>query len=205
MKKIIIFMLILLVWTVSLFAQVTREQADSIVREHLQNEMIAYSHLYVHINVPSEEGITITTSNEEIFTAKYACWAYCPDENNFIQRRYFFVKEDNGNLLEVITNNDLDFLDLNVWRLVESTGLVERNGNNIKSLYPNPTNGQWRIDNGYDIKNVEIFDVMGRIQKATINKQDGEITIDISHLPSGVYLLKITTEHGIITQKAIKN
>jgi hypothetical protein len=43
------------------------------------------------------------------------------------------------------------------------------------------------------------------MQKATINKQNGEITINISHLPTGAYLVKIKTEHGIIIQKIVKN
>jgi hypothetical protein len=62
------------------------------------------------------------------------------------------------------------------------------------------------IDNGQlSIDNIEIFDVIGRIQNAKINMQNAEITIDISHLPAGVYLVKIQTETGVITQKVMKN
>jgi hypothetical protein len=161
--------------------------------------------LYIHVNAPNEEGITITTSNEEVFTAKYACWAYSLDENEPVKRRYLFVKEDDGNLLEVIANNDITPNDLNQWVPVETTGLIERDGNNTKPLYPNPTTGKLIIDNGQSkIENVEIFDVMGRTQKATTNKQNGEITMDISHFPVGIYFVKIKIGIGIITQKVIK-
>ncbi|MDR0603347.1 MAG: hypothetical protein LBG80_03480, partial [Bacteroidales bacterium] len=64
MKKLIISILVLVAFTTSLSAQITREQADNIVKEYLQNETITYNLLYVHVNTPSEEGIAITTSNE---------------------------------------------------------------------------------------------------------------------------------------------
>jgi hypothetical protein len=206
MRKIVFSISVLVALATTLPAQVTREQADIIVREYLQNEMIEYELLYIHVNTPSEEGITITTSNEETFTAKYACWAYSLDEKESAKRRYLFVKRDDGNLLEVIANNDITPRDLNQWVPVEeTTGLAERDGNNIKLLYPNPTTGKLTINYGQSkIENVEIFDVIGRMQKATTNKQNGEITIDIFHFPTGVYLVKIKTETGIITKKVIK-
>jgi hypothetical protein len=205
MRKIVFSISLLVALATTLSAQVTRKQADSIVREYLQNERIQYELLYVHVNALIKEGITITTSNEEVFTAKYACWAYSLDENEPAKRRYFFVKGDDGNLLEVIANNDITPRDLNQWVPVETTGLAERDGNNIKLLYPNPTTGKLTIDNGQSkIDNIEIFDVMGRTQKATTNKQNGEITMDISHFPVGIYLVKIKIETGIITKKVMK-
>jgi hypothetical protein len=76
MRKILILVLAFVALATSLSAQTTREQADSIVKEYLQNEMITYTSLRVHVNAPSEEGIEITTSNEETFKAKYACWVF---------------------------------------------------------------------------------------------------------------------------------
>ena len=206
MKKTFILLTVLSICTTSLLAQTTRKQADNIVKEYLQSELVQYNLLYVHTGLPSIEGITIITSNEEIFTAKYTCWAYYLDENEPTQRRYLFVKEDNGNLLEVIASNDDGSADTNQWLPVETTGLVERQENNIKLLYPNPTSGELRIENGeLRMKSIEVFDMMGRKQKAEGRKQNTEMLIDISHLPSGVYLLKIQTETGITTHKIIKN
>jgi len=197
-------MLILGVWITSLSAQITRGHADNIVREHLQNEFVQ-STLYVHANLPNEEGISITTSNEEVFKAKYACWIYYLDENEPAKRRYLFVKEDNGNLLEVIASNDNGSADTNHWLLV-TTSLADKKGNNLKPFYPNPTTGKLTIDNEqFTIDNVAVFDMMGKMLKVESNKHYGEIIIDISHLPSGVYLLKIRTKTGIIAQKIIKN
>jgi len=74
------------------------------------------------------------------------------------------------------------------------------------SVYPNPTTGQLRIENGeLRMENVEIYDIMGRKQKIIINYQISIVnSIDISHLSAGIYLVKIITEQGVITKKIIK-
>ena len=71
------------------------------------------------------------------------------------------------------------------------------------SVFPNPTNGQLQITN-YEsqITNVEIFDLMGKnvFQLSTLNSQFST-QIDISHLPVGIYFVKIKTETGVVTKK----
>jgi len=58
-------------------------------------------------------------------------------------------------------------------------------------IYPNPTTGQLTIKNGQlTIKNVEIFDTMGRKQLSIINCPLS-IEVDVSHLPTGIYFIKI--------------
>ena len=116
-------MLILIICTTtSLSAQITREQADAIVLEYIQEIALPYS-LYVNINMPGEEGIIITTFNEEVVRVKYACWAYYLNENpgtsEPAQQRYLFIKENNGNLLEIIISNDLVPEDIaSNWKIV---------------------------------------------------------------------------------------
>ena len=73
------------------------------------------------------------------------------------------------------------------------------------TIYPNPTKGELRIRN-YEcgIMDVEIFDAFGRMQNVESRKQKSETFVDISHLSSGIYFVKITTEKGVITQKVVK-
>jgi hypothetical protein len=61
---------------------------------------------------------------------------------------------------------------------------------NLK-VYPNPTTGQLKIDNGQlTIKNIEIFDIVGkRLSRFTFHSS--HIEIDISHLAAGIYFLKV--------------
>ena len=73
--------------------------------------------------------------------------------------------------------------------------IKENNKSNIQ-IYPNPTNGQLTIRNeelGITNYNIEIFDITNRkIFTKTIT--DIEQIIDISHLQSGIYFLKIDKE-----------
>jgi len=206
MKKMILSISLFTALAMSLPAQVTREQADTIVLEYLQNEVTTPYTLYVNVNLPSEEGIAITTSNEETCKAKYACWAYYLNESEAVRCRYLFVKENDGNLLEVIAHNDSGLDDLSSWELLSPVGLIDRERENVL-VYPNPTTGQLRIDNGeWKIDNVEIYDVMGRKQTIIINCQLSIInSIDISHLPAGIYFIKLQTQTETITKKVIKN
>jgi len=83
-------------------------------------------------------------------------------------------------------------------------GINEILNSNI-SIYPNPTTGELRITN-YELRmgDVEIFDVLGRKQKAEGRKQNDEILIDVPHFSPGIYFVKITTEEGIFIEKIIK-
>ena len=208
MKKFIIPILALIALNTSLSAQITREQADKIVWEHLQNEVTLPYFLYVYNYAPSAEGMIITTYNEETVKVKYACWAYYLNENPGVsepsQHRYLFVKENDGNLLEIITTNDLD-ADLTGWEPVLGLKAIKRES---ISIYPNPTTGKLGITN-YElgITNIEVFDVYGRNVRANLRvclNTEAEATINISHLPAGIYFVKIKTETGIQTQKIIK-
>ncbi|MCL2511655.1 MAG: S8 family serine peptidase [Bacteroidales bacterium] len=79
--------------------------------------------------------------------------------------------------------------------------------NDIK-IYPNPTDGQLKIENGeLKIENVEIYDVMGRKQEIIFNfhpEFNSGSTFNLTNLPTGVYFLKIQTETGVVTQKIVK-
>ena len=61
---------------------------------------------------------------------------------------------------------------------------------NIK-FYPNPTTGELHISD-IGISDIEIYDIYGRIQRCLIsNIGQSEIVINISHLPAGVYFLRV--------------
>ena len=208
MKKIFfILMLFLLANTTSLFAQITREQADAIVWEYLQNELSAPYLLYVNTNLPNEAGINIITNNAEVVKVKYACWAYYlnefPDMSVPCQHRYLFVKEDNGNLLEIITTNDI-VPNLTDWESLLGVNDLKKE---TITVYPNPTTGELRIENGeLRITNIEIYDIYGRKQSSNhLITSSSNYLINITNLSAGVYFLKISTETGMLIQKVIKH
>ena len=81
-------------------------------------------------------------------------------------------------------------------------------------VYPNPTTGELRITNiprwrgqGVEelrITSIEIFDVYGRNVLSHKSPLSPETTINISHLQSGIYFVKISTEQGTIVKKVVK-
>jgi len=75
---------------------------------------------------------------------------------------------------------------------------------NIK-IYPNPTTGELRIENGdLKIENVEVHDVYGRKHMFQTSQTFAEIVINISHLSAGIYFVKISTEAGQVIKKVLK-
>jgi len=85
------------------------------------------------------------------------------------------------------------------------TGISDIEAEKI-SVYPNPTNGQLTIGiSDMRFSDMRLFDMMGRqipIGQSEIGQS--EIGIDISHLSSGAYFLKIQTASGELVQKVIK-
>ena len=91
-------------------------------------------------------------------------------------------------------------------------------------VYPNPTDGELKIemcDMRYEICDIAIYDVMGRMV-ATVETGRAPslqpiapstaslgvastLRLDISHLPSGIYFIRIQTENGMVTRKVVKN
>jgi len=84
-------------------------------------------------------------------------------------------------------------------------GIVEMNNNPSLRVYPNPTTGQLTIENGESkIKDVALFDIMGKIQLTTGDSQQEKIVLDISHLSAGIYFVKIFTATGEMVRKVVK-
>ena len=200
MKKGFILTSVLLAWTASISAEnITREQANDIVQQYVQSEVTQPGTLYANDNAPDGNGVSITTSNGETLRAKYACWAYCLNESEPAQRRYLFVKEEGGNLLEVIASNDLSDLS-DSWTAMP-TGLAVNKGNNLKQLYPNPVGNLLTLPcNGENVR-VEIYDLKGTRLFAGLLSGEDACQLNVSFLNAGVYMVNVSGE----TYKIIKN
>jgi len=95
-----------------------------------------------------------------------------------------------GEILTFVTLKDLNITNY----LSKTSGI---------SIYPNPTTGKLTIDNGeLIIENVEIYDVFGRKQEIIVNYQLSTInSIDVSHLPAGMYYLKVGNQTARFVKK----
>src|SRR5690606_32804737 len=66
------------------------------------------------------------------------------------------------------------------------------------TIYPNPTTGILNFNSKSEIQNVVLFDLSGRKISEFNSSQ-----INISSLPKGIYLVKISTKDGKTTTKKV--
>lgn len=69
------------------------------------------------------------------------------------------------------------------------------------TLYPNPVSNSLYLTSNQKIENVLIYNITGALVKSISNNPE---SIDVSNLNSGSYLVKVTTNEGLFTQKIIK-
>lgn len=72
----------------------------------------------------------------------------------------------------------------------------------VFSMYPNPTDQTVNVTLPYHAQLIEVVDLSGKVFLRHGNVLAGEeVTIDASHLPEGLYLVKVAHAKGIATQK----
>jgi hypothetical protein len=102
--------------------------------------------------------------------------------------------------LEVPIGSVSIYKSANVWKAFNivgiEVGIVETDNEPSLQVYPNPTNGQLFINDietqGIASSDIQIYDIMGRhilIGQSKIGQS--KITLNVSHLPVGVYFLRI--------------
>ena len=72
------------------------------------------------------------------------------------------------------------------------------------NVYPNPVNDKLYIEAETEIEEVVVYDVYGRHQVTETPSHQGNLTIDVTDLNSGVYFVKVVTENGEAVQRFIK-
>jgi hypothetical protein len=73
------------------------------------------------------------------------------------------------------------------------------------SVYPNPTTGEFTVESGSSFaKTIEVMDVTGR-SVLVENSSDAKVSLNISALNSGVYILRIKSESAQKVLKLVKD
>jgi hypothetical protein len=70
------------------------------------------------------------------------------------------------------------------------------------SIYPNPVNNELNIRTTHQPENIRIYSLDGKLLTEKVNKDLNKV--DVKNLPSGTYLLKVTTAQGEHQVKFIK-
>jgi len=70
------------------------------------------------------------------------------------------------------------------------------------SIYPNPAKDELRIEcTSEQVNKIEVFDLSG---KTLMSQMSNPSQINVSHLASGIYFLKIQTDKGAVIKKFVK-
>ena len=86
--------------------------------------------------------------------------------------------------------------------VVEDDAIEEVNAS--YNVYPNPVNDKLVIETEEIVKEVVVYDVYGRQQDNKTTRQQGNLSVDVTNLNSGVYFVKVVTENGEAVQRFIK-
>jgi hypothetical protein len=77
--------------------------------------------------------------------------------------------------------------------------------NKVINIYPNPVNDFVNIEYDGMIKNIEISNALGQqVFYSNTQTKNNLVKINVAHLISGVYFIKIQTEDGVVINKIIK-
>ena len=71
-------------------------------------------------------------------------------------------------------------------------------------LYPNPVNDKLNIVTEVEIEEVVVYDALGRQQDNKTTRQQGNITIDVAGLNTGVYFVMIKTNDDVVMKQFVK-
>lgn len=136
------------------------------------------------------EGIT-TIGNLFMFN-------FCAEINSPTNNPFLYDFRNEGDIIYLdITNSEGDVATF--WASTLSSSNFEAQH---FSIYPNPVTNQLYIESQEAFQRVEVFTINGkRILEA--NYQENQ-PMDVSSLPSGMYILKIETENGSVTKKLVK-
>ena len=163
-----------LVQNVALFAYELNDAKDSF-------EWLSLSTYSTIINTGDTTKVMVTCNTEFKWMNRPIYFASIWIENN----------STNNQLVEVPVT--LNFLPV---------GIDDASGDSYVMLYPNPTTDFVNIKSNSNISQVRIFNQAGQMVQYE-NVGGNEATISTSGLPPENYIIEITTEAGISTQKLI--
>jgi len=146
-----------------------------------------------------------------------AYYVYRDDTLLAVLQQTEYLDEDlpNGNYtyhVRVMYADGCESLSYNTVKVeIDFTGIGNVTDAGGITVYPNPTKGEVFVGMPFmaSLQNVEVFDLMGRtvgainpLQKLEGCPKDG-VVINISHLPTGLYFVRIQTENSVVVRKVV--
>jgi len=159
----------------------------------------------INLTVISAIDITTTTSGVTITSNEVGAtyqWIDCNNGNAAIvgEVGVSYSATVNGDYAVVITAGSCT--DTSACININSVGITQTALADHMTIYPNPSNGQFTIDMGasYSSVTVMVMDMSGKmIQNNTYNSEQ-LINIKLD-TPAGIYVVRVTTDAGVITKR----
>lgn len=166
---------------------------------------------------------TITLFDHDAFVTKYSSqgqiqWGTYFGDEDIDGGGQVFISDDSflftgyshseniatpGAFLETLNPNGGGYNDIIVKFGPPSLGLPEQNRGQFV-LWPNPTNQFVQINSSQEIKEVNIYDLMGKLILSTFFKNETIVSLDLTAIMPGTYLLEAITENGRLIERIIK-
>ena len=125
------------------------------------------------------------------------------------------VASINGNAIDILAvgsttitanqignNNYNDAQSVSQTLTVSNTASIDDFNNLDFEIFPNPVSSSFEIKSNIKIVKVEVYNLLAQKVKQFINPKNNKFSVD--ELNSGVYLIKIHTEKGVVTSKILK-
>lgn len=107
-----------------------------------------------------------------------------------------FMPTTNGQYAVVVTSGNCT--DTSACFAINNVAIAETSLPQLK-LYPNPTTGTLSIESAQPWQRLEVVDLLGNIV-GTSTKEE----LNLTHLPAGMYLVKVYFEAGVVVERVAK-
>jgi hypothetical protein len=82
----------------------------------------------------------------------------------------------------------------------ERVGINEQSSLDFR-VYPNPSQGVFQLEGLDGNVNVEVMEATGRVVERLQNSGNGKLTVDMSHQPAGMYVMRVWNETGFAVKR----
>lgn len=91
--------------------------------------------------------------------------------------------------------------------VIENEEIISTSLENSISISPNPTNSKFNIElNEAMAEKITIYNMVGRVVfEKIITEEEKSIEIDLSELPSSIYMVHVASGDQVVTKKVVKN
>jgi protein involved in ribonucleotide reduction len=126
--------------------------------------------------------------------------AFYNNGNNWWNSGAWSINPPSG-IWKICDGENLPFLRWQGIECNDETGITDISQNTMLSIYPNPTDGIFTIDNGNLPATIKLYNMLG--QEVLTQTVNGKTEININHLPQGVYNVRVFSEGKVVGNSKI--